>query len=63
MKQTTIRLANVDREAIAKIREVYGLESDSTAIRFALRLLADKGATLNVSYKGTQDTTQSKSKD
>ena len=63
MRRTTIWLADLDKEAIVKIREIYGFESDSTAIRFALRLLADKGATLNVSYKGAQDTTQGKPKD
>ena len=63
MRRTTIWLADLDKEAIAKIREVYGLESDSTAIRFALRLLADKGAVLNVGDKSAQDTTQSKPKD
>jgi transposase len=34
---TTIRLEEQDREAIAAIKEHYGVASDSDAIRLALR--------------------------
>ena len=39
-KLTTIRLDEADRQAIATIRQRYGVASDSDAIRLALRLLA-----------------------
>ena len=39
-KPTTIRLTETDREAIRCIKERYGLSSDASAIRLALRILA-----------------------
>jgi hypothetical protein len=36
-KQTTIRLDIIDRQIIQKIKEYYGLTSNTMAIRFALR--------------------------
>ena len=38
-KQRTIRLSEQDLQAIAAIREEYGLTSDSEALRFALHTL------------------------
>jgi hypothetical protein len=40
-KRTTIWLDEVDRAALATIRERYGVASDSDAMRLALRLLAE----------------------
>jgi Arc/MetJ family transcription regulator len=40
-KRTTIWLDEADRAALAKVRERYGVASDSDAIRLALRLLAE----------------------
>ena len=40
MKRTTIWLDEKDKAAIKEIRELYGLESDSAAIRFSLRVLS-----------------------
>ncbi len=37
---TTIRLESVDREAIARIRELYGCPSDAAAIKLAVRMVA-----------------------
>ena len=37
---TTIRLESADREAIARIRELYGCPSDNAAIKLALRMVA-----------------------
>ena len=37
---TTIRLELADREAIARIRELYGCPSDSAAIKLAVRMVA-----------------------
>jgi hypothetical protein len=37
---TTIRLEPADREAIARIRELYGCPSDSAAIKLAVRMVA-----------------------
>ena len=37
--ERTIRLTEQDQQAIAAIREQYGLTSDSEAIRFALHTL------------------------
>ncbi len=37
--ERTIRLTSQDHQAIATIREQYGLTSDSEAIRFALHIL------------------------
>lgn len=41
-KKTTIYLDESDRKAIAQVKQLYGVTSDSDAIRFALRLLAEK---------------------
>lgn len=41
MKRTTIYLADMDRVAIDAIRKRFGMSTDSTAIRFALRVVAD----------------------
>ena len=38
--QRTIRLSEQDLQAIAHIRDEYGLTSDSEAIRFALQLVS-----------------------
>ena len=40
-KRTTIWLDETDRASLAKVRERYGVASDSDAIRLALRLLAE----------------------
>ena len=40
-KITTIRLDEADRQAIATIRQRYGVASDSDAIRLAVRLVAE----------------------
>jgi Arc/MetJ-type ribon-helix-helix transcriptional regulator len=40
-KLTTIRLDDMDRAAIAVIRQRYGVASDSDAIRLAVRLVAE----------------------
>jgi hypothetical protein len=40
-KITTIRLDDADRQAIAVIRQRYGVASDSDAIRLALRVVAE----------------------
>ena len=37
---TTIRLEQTDREAIARIRDLYGCPSDSAAIKLAVRMIA-----------------------
>ena len=37
---TTIRLEPTDREAIARIRELYGCPSDNAAIKLALRMVS-----------------------
>jgi len=39
-KRTTIWLADADREAIRRVREKWRLDTDSAAIRFAIRVLA-----------------------
>jgi len=39
-RRTTIWLADADREAIRRIREKWRLDTDSAAIRFAIRVLA-----------------------
>ena len=44
---TTIRLEPTDREAIARIRELYGCPSDSAAIKLAVRMVA-RGETSSV---------------
>lgn len=41
MKRTTIHLGDKDHAAIKLIREQYGMDTDSAAIRFALRIMAD----------------------
>ncbi len=40
-KRTTVWLDEIDRAALATIRERYGVASDSDAIRLAVRLLAE----------------------
>lgn len=40
MKRTTIFLADEDKEAITVIRGRFGLSTDSDAIRFAVRIVA-----------------------
>jgi hypothetical protein len=40
-KRTTVWLDEIDRTALATIRERYGVASDSDAIRLAVRLLAE----------------------
>ena len=40
-KRTTIWLDAADRAALARVRERYGVATDSDAIRLALRLLAE----------------------
>jgi len=57
-KRTTIWLRNKDREAIRAIRERYGSESDSAAIRFALRILAAQG--VKIGAESAQDQVESK---
>jgi coenzyme F420-reducing hydrogenase gamma subunit len=37
---TTIRLEAEDKEAIARIRELYGCPSESAAIKLAVRMVA-----------------------
>ena len=37
---TTIRLEPADREAITRIKELYGCSSDSAAMKLALRMVA-----------------------
>ncbi|HET8850985.1 MAG TPA: hypothetical protein VFN02_00520, partial [Ktedonobacteraceae bacterium] len=37
---TTIRLEEQDKEAIARIKDLYGCPSDIAAIRLALRMVA-----------------------
>ena len=41
---TTICLEQADREAIARIRELYGCLSDSAAIKLAVHMVARGGA-------------------
>ncbi len=50
-KRTTIWLDESDRAALAKVRERYGVASDSDAIRLALRLLAESKR-VNVETRG-----------
>ena len=40
-KRTTIWLDEIDKAAIAAIKERYGAASDSDAIRLAVRILAE----------------------
>ncbi len=40
IKPTTVRLEPQDKEAIARIKELYGCPSDVAAIRLALRIAA-----------------------
>ena len=46
---TTIRLEQADREAIARIRELYGCPSDAAAIKLAVRMVARQEQTPNPS--------------
>ena len=57
MKRTTIWLDEKDRIAIERIRELYGLKTDSAAIRFALRILGAQET--KVCVESTQDTPES----
>ena len=41
-KKTTIYLDEADRQAIARIKQLNGITSDSDAIRLALRLTAEQ---------------------
>jgi hypothetical protein len=41
MERTTVWLADEDREAIARIRQRFGLAHDADAMRLAFRVLAD----------------------
>jgi hypothetical protein len=41
MKRTTIHLAEVDRAAIALIKQRFGVSSDSDAIRPSVRIVAE----------------------
>jgi hypothetical protein len=40
MKPTTVRLEPEDKEAIERIKTLYGCPSDNAAIKLALRMLA-----------------------
>lgn len=53
-KRTTIWLDEVDRAALLKIRERYGVASDSDAIRLAVRLLAESKR-VNVEMEGKRN--------
>jgi len=53
MKRTTVWLGEQDKQAIKKIRAVYGTNSDSAAIRLALRILATYG--VKISDQGVQN--------
>ena len=54
MKRTTIYLDDADRVAIKVIRERYGMDTDSAAIRFSLRVIAD-AAYLQVPHVSEQE--------
>ena len=58
-KRTTIWFDESDRSALAKIRERYGVASDSDAIRLALRLLAESKRVNVETQVETQDTGES----
>ncbi len=45
---TTIRLEQTDRQAIARIRELYGCPSDAAAIKLAVRMVARQEQTPNL---------------
>ena len=53
-KRTTIWLDDADRAALARIRERYGVSSDSEAIRLALRLLAESKR-INIQAEGERN--------
>jgi Arc/MetJ family transcription regulator len=53
-KRTTIWLDDADRAALARIRERYGVSSDSEAIRLALRLLAESKR-INIKAEGERN--------
>ncbi|MCK9598273.1 MAG: ribbon-helix-helix protein, CopG family [Sphaerochaeta sp.] len=59
MNRTTIWLDSKDMESIERIREKYGSESNSAAIRLALRILATQEISIDASI--TQDQTKSNS--
>ena len=53
-KRTTIWLDETDRASLARIRERYGMASESDALRLAVRLLAEsKRVTLETPDKRT----------
>jgi Arc/MetJ-type ribon-helix-helix transcriptional regulator len=41
-RRTTIYLDESDRKAIAIVKQIYGITSDSDAIRLALRLISER---------------------
>ena len=41
-RRTTIYLDESDRKAIAIVKQIYGITSDSDAIRLALRLISKR---------------------
>ena len=41
-KRTTVFLEDRDEQAIAQIKEQYGVKSDNAAIRFALRVVTSQ---------------------
>ena len=48
-KHTTMRFTPQDRQAIARIRELYGCISDTAAVRLALQIVARQEQTPNPS--------------
>jgi len=53
-KRTSIYLDETDRKAIQTIKDRYGITSDSDAIRFALRLVAQEELGVYVQRKTSQ---------
>lgn len=53
-KRTSIYLDETDRKAIQTIKDRYGITSDSDAIRFALRLVAQEELGVYVQRKTGQ---------
>lgn len=50
----TIRLEDQDREAVARIRELYGCTSDNAAIKLALRIVARQDLSIQIVSKKEQ---------
>lgn len=48
--RTTILLDQVDKEAIARIQSRYGISTDSSAIRLAVRMLDQHGLDIPSGY-------------